>query len=265
MRAFPGCLKRLLCPGVFLVAAGVAGAIKLFDFDRSFDPAQLTARRATVAVADRALEIKGALPDGGPAAGRATLAPSLRPTFKIDLHPRCPGSDVYIPATYLIIVECTGSDFCHKVCHSPGSTDRGTMAYGLARGETFNGLNLPFINADGWREQIDGWGNVEKDANDCVVAVHFACDRYGGAAGAVFFVGFSRSEIPANDLARRDDRSTSRWLASLGTNPGRPWKLPPMPAGVRPTAVRHAWRAGPTGWVSNVAGLPAAPFPREFP
>jgi len=34
----------------------------------------------------------------------------------------------------------------------------------------------------------------------------------------------------------------------------------PVPAGLRPTAVRYAWRAFPTGWLLNNDGLPAAPF-----
>lgn len=39
----------------------------------------------------------------------------------------------------------------------------------------------------------------------------------------------------------------------------------PVPAGLRPTAVRHAWRAFPTGWLLNAHGLPAAPFFRQLP
>jgi sialate O-acetylesterase len=39
----------------------------------------------------------------------------------------------------------------------------------------------------------------------------------------------------------------------------------PLPAGLRPTAVRHAWRAFPTGWLLNADGLPAAPFSRQLP
>jgi sialate O-acetylesterase len=37
------------------------------------------------------------------------------------------------------------------------------------------------------------------------------------------------------------------------------------PANVRVTAVRHAWRAYPTGWLLNADGLPAPPFSRRTP
>ena len=315
-----------------------AGAAEIFTFDRSFDPAQLTARGVTIAVTDGALDIKSTVPasdsgvifplpekgrdlsrfrfveadventgdkplrftfwarsghgwggvstftpDGGPTAGREMLAPGQRGTFKIDLHTRYPGPDVYTPATnpasirwlefvvgdsrstpslrvrslratgeaptgptdisqrvlvpditrdppgpgrrvyqqlpgwektsvthvltlprewkpgakYPVIVEYTGNVFYHKFCHSTGYTDQGTMAYGLARGEKFITLNLPFISVDGQREQIDGWGDIAKTADYCVEAVRAVCEEFGGDAGAVFFVGFSRGEYAA--------------------------------------------------------------------
>ena len=149
--------KFLHCSiGVFtiLIACLTAPAAELFDFGRSFDATQLTARGVTVAVTDGTLDIKGTVPasdsgvvfplpekwrdlsrfrfveadientgdkplrftfwarsghgwggvstftpDGGPTAGRETLAPGQRGTFKIDLHTRYPGKDVYTPAT----------------------------------------------------------------------------------------------------------------------------------------------------------------------
>ena len=275
-------------------------------------------------------------PDGGPAAGRETLAPGQRGTFKIDLHTRYPGKDVYTPATnpasirwlelvvgdsritpslrvrsvratgdapaerpdvsrrvlvpdisrdapgpgrrvyqqlpgwektsvthvltlprewqpgvkYPVIVEYTGNIFYHKFCHSTGYTDQGTMAYGLARGEKFITLNLPFISVDGQREQIDGWGDIDKTADYCVAAVRAVCANFGGDAGAVFFVGFSRGEYAANYLALRDDRIASLWLAFVGTNPGRPWK-PADGAG---------WNKVGLGWDERAARLRGRPW-----
>ena len=275
-------------------------------------------------------------PDGGPAAGRETLAPGQRGTFKIDLHTRYPGADVYTPATnpgaihrlelvfgdsrtspslrvrniratgegparsydvsrrvlvpdvsragpgpgrrayqqlpgwektsvthvltlprewqlgakYPVIVEYTGNVFYHKFCHSTGYTDQGTMAYGLARGEKFICLNLPFISADGQREQIDGWGNIDKTADYCVEAVRFVCERYGGDAGAVFFIGFSRGMLAANYLALRDDRIASLWLAFVGTNPGKPWK----------TTDGAGWKSVGIGWDERAARMQGRPW-----
>jgi hypothetical protein len=275
-------------------------------------------------------------PAAGPAAGRETLAPGQRGTYKIDLHTRYPGPDVYTPATnpasirwlelvvgdnrtvpslrvrtirasgdgpakladlsrrvlvpdispeapgpgrrvyqqlpgwektsvthvltlprewkaggkYPIIVEYTGNVFYHKFCHSTGHTDQGTMAYGLARGEEFLCLNLPFISKDGQREQIDAWGDIDKTADYCIAAVHFVCQRYGGDAGAVFFVGFSRGEYAANYLALRNDRIASLWLGFVGTNPGRPWKA----------ADGAGWNKVGLGWDERAARMQGRPW-----
>jgi len=275
-------------------------------------------------------------PDGGPAAGRETLAPGQRGTFEIDLHTRYPGKDVYTPATnpasirwlelvvgdsrilpslrvrslratgeapaeqpdvsrrvlvpdilrdppapgrrvyqqlpdwkktsvthvltlprewqpgakYPVIVEYTGNVFYHKFCHSTGTTNQGTMAYGLARGEKFITLNLPFISVDGQREQIDGWGDIDRTADYCVAAVRAVCEQFGGDAGAVFFVGFSRGDYAANYLALRDDRIAALWRGFVGTNPGRPWK-PADGAG---------WNKVGLGWDERAARLQGRPW-----
>lgn len=275
-------------------------------------------------------------PEGGPAAGRETLAPGQRGTFKIDLHTRYPGQDVYTPATnpasirwlelvvgdnrtppslrvrsiratgdapasvpvvskrvlvpdisreapgpgrrvyqplpgwestnvthvltlprewkagvkYPIIVEYTGNVFYHKFCHSTGLTEQGNLAYGLARGADFICLNLPFISADGQREQRDGWGDIDLTADYCVSAVRFVCERYGGDPGAVFFVGFSRGEYAANVLALRNDRIAALWLAFIGTNPGRPWR----------SADGAGWKQAGIGWDERAIRLQGRPW-----
>jgi hypothetical protein len=151
---------------------------------------------------------------------------------------------------YPVIVEYTGKVFYHKFCHSTGRTEQGNLACGLARGEKFICLNLPFISADGQREQIDGWGNIDQTADYCVEAVRVACERYGGDAGAVFFVGFSRGEYAANYLALRDDRIASLWLAFVGTNPGRPWKA----------TDGAGWNKVGLGWDERAARLHGRPW-----
>ncbi|WP_414660934.1 alpha/beta hydrolase family protein [Horticoccus sp. 23ND18S-11] len=151
---------------------------------------------------------------------------------------------------YPVIVEYTGNVFYHKFCHSTGLTDQGNLAYGLARGEKFICLNLPFISADGQREQRDGWGDIEKAADYCVAAVRAVCEQFGGDAGAVFFVGFSRGDYAANYLALRDDRIASLWLGFVGTHPGRAWK-PADGAG---------WNKVGLGWDERAARLKGRPW-----
>ncbi|MBL9204504.1 MAG: hypothetical protein JNN01_05430 [Opitutaceae bacterium] len=382
---------RLLVAFVSVVTSVTAETAELYEFGRTFDPAQVTLLATTATVANGALEIKGTrpasegsvvfplveterdlsrfrfveadlentgdqplrftfwalsghgwggvstfTPEGGPAAGRETLAPGQRGTFKIDLHTRYPGQDVYTPATnpasirwlelvvgdnrfppslriwglratgdrtaplpdvsrrvrvpdvsrelpgpgrrvyqqlpgwettrvthvltlprewqstgrYPVIVEYTGNVFYHKFCHSTGLTEQGNLAYGLARGEKFICLNLPFISADGQNEQRDGWGDIERTADYCVEAVRFVCERYGGDPGAVFFVGFSRGEYAANVLALRNDRIAALWLAFVGTNPGRPWR----------SADGAGWKQAGIGWDERAIRLQGRPW-----
>lgn len=212
-----------------------ANAAELFDFGRSFDATQLTARGTTVAVADGALEIKGSL-----------LVSDGSVIFPLPQRSRDLSRYRFIEAD----LENTGNVFYHKFCHSTGRTEQGNLAYGLARGEKFICLNLPFISEDGQREQIDGWGNIDQTADYCVAAVRSVCERYGGDAGAVFFVGFSRGEYAANYLALRDDRIASLWLAFIGTNPGRPWK----------PADGTGWNKVGIGWDERAARLQGRPW-----
>ena len=150
---------------------------------------------------------------------------------------------------YPIIVEYTGNIFYHQFCHSTGYTDQGNIAYGLARGEGFICLNLPFISADGQREEPNGWGDIDKAVDYCIEAVRLVCDQYGGDAHAVFFVGFSRGELAANYLALRNDRIASLWRAFVGTDPGRPW----MPAD------GMGWNKVGLGWDERAARLQGRP------
>jgi hypothetical protein len=76
------------------------------------------------------------------------------------------------------------------------------------------------------------------------------CEKFGGDAGAIFFVGFSRGEYAANYLALRDDRIASLWRGFVGTNPGRPWK-PADGAG---------WNKVGLGWDERAARLRGRPW-----
>ena len=151
---------------------------------------------------------------------------------------------------YPIIVEYTGNIFYHKFCYSTGYAHQGTRAYGLARGDGFICLNLPFLTADGQREEPNGWGDIDKAVDYCIEAVRLVCDQYGGDAHAVFFVGFSRGELAANYLALRNDRIASLWRAFVGTNPGRPWK----------PADGTGWNKVGLGWDERAARLQGRPW-----
>lgn len=139
---------------------------------------------------------------------------------------------------YPVIVEYTGNRFFHKFCHSTGRTADGKLAYGLARGENFICLNLPFISTDGQREQTDGWGDIERAAEYALAAIEDAVTNFGADAAAIVFTGFSRGDYAANYLALRDDRIAAVWSAFLVTrDPGAPWSAP-----------GEGWRGVGRGW-----------------
>lgn len=146
-------------------------------------------------------------------------------------------------ATYPVIVEYTGNRFYHKFCYSTGRTADGHLAAGLTRGETFITLNLPFISEDGQREQIDGWGDIQRGVDYCLAALEDVFRHFGGDRSAVFFTGFSRGDYAANYLALRDDRIAPVWRGFLTAgNPGRTW-----------SGADQGWRKVGLGWNDRAA------------
>ncbi len=145
-----------------------------------------------------------------------------------------------------VIIEYTGNVFYHKYCHSTGRTDQGNLAYGLARGERFICLNLPFISEEGKREQVDGWGDIEKGVDYCLAALDFVQENYGADPRAVFFTGFSRGSYAANYLALRHERIARVWAGFLTLrNPGVEW----------PSAEVRGWRGVDVGWNERAARM----------
>lgn len=150
---------------------------------------------------------------------------------------------------YPVIVEFTGNRFYHKFCYSTGRTADGKLAAGLARGEKFIVLNLPFVSEDGQREQIDGFGDVARGVDYALAALEEVWTRFGGDRRAVFFTGFSRGDYAANRLALHDDRIAAVWRGFLTTrNPGAAWD---------PKA-GDGWRKVGLGWNERAARMGGA-------
>lgn len=126
-------------------------------------------------------------------------------------------------STYPVIVEYTGNRFYHKFCYSTGRTHDGKLAAGLARGEKYITLNLPFVSVDGQQEQIDGWGDIKRGVEYCLAALEDVFAQFGGDRRAVFFTGFSRGDYAASYLALHDDRIAAVWRGFIGRHPGKPW------------------------------------------
>lgn len=160
-------------------------------------------------------------------------------------------------AKYPLIVEYTGNVFYFKWCHSTGFTDQGTMAYGLARGERFILLNLPFVATDGQQEEPNGWGSIEKTEDYCLQALKFVSENYGADMSQVFYTGFSRGEIAMNYLALRDDQIAPVWRGFIGADPAVPsakkWLGTP------------GWHNCADGWDERGARLLGRPFFNKHP
>lgn len=161
---------------------------------------------------------------------------------------------------YPVIIEFTGNRFYHKFCYSTGRTADGKLAAGLARGEKFIVLNLPFVSEDGQREQIDGFGDVARGVDYALAALEEVFVRFGGDRRAVFFTGFSRGDYAANRLALHDDRIAAVWRGFLTTrHPGAAWD-PKAGDGWRKVGLgwnERAARMGGAGWFYEPAGLGA--------
>lgn len=155
---------------------------------------------------------------------------------------------------YPVIVEFTGNVFYDKFCHSTGLTEQGNLAYGLARGERFICLNLPFVSEDGTREQANGWGSVERTADYCLAAIDDCVATYGGDRPNVFYTGFSRGEIAANFVALRDDRIAGVWRAFVGCDPSVPWVVG-----------EKGWNGSNVDFASRAARLRGRPTTRAAP
>ncbi len=72
----------------------------MFDFERAFDPAQLTARGATVAVIDVALEIKGTAPDSDSGVAALRAQARLEWDAAAGRFPNRPDCDVFAGPGY---------------------------------------------------------------------------------------------------------------------------------------------------------------------
>jgi sialate O-acetylesterase len=69
---------------------------------------------------------------------------------------------------------------------------------------------------------------------------------------------------PTQAFELADDNGPSTAPTSVEILDGNRLRLH-APSINRPTFVRHAWRAYPTGWLLNAHGLPSAPFSRRIP
>jgi len=184
--------------------------------------------------------------DDDPAPGRRVgiVAPEYSGT---EVH-----HSLYLPAdwerggAYPIIAEYPGNgphgnargDTC------TGKVEDCNLGYGLSGGSGFIWVCLPFVSADGRRNQLQWWGDVEATVGYCRSVVTGLFENYGGDPARVFMAGFSRGSIACNFIGLHDDEIASLWrgfICHSHYDGVRKW---PYPGSDRPAAAERLARLG---------------------
>lgn len=116
---------------------------------------------------------------------------------------------------YPVIVEYAGNgpytnDY-GDVC--TGKVEDCSLGYGISGGEGFIWVCLPYVSADGRRNQLQWWGDIEATVNYCKRAVPRVCEEYGGDPAKVILTGFSRGSIACNFIGLHDEAIAALWCA----------------------------------------------------
>jgi hypothetical protein len=116
---------------------------------------------------------------------------------------------------YPLIVEYAGngpySNAYGDTC--TGRVEDCNLGYGMSNGAGCIWICLPYVSADGRRNQRQWWGNVDATVEYCLAVVPQVCRAYGGDPSAVLLAGFSRGAIACNYIGLRDDRIAGLWRA----------------------------------------------------
>ena len=113
---------------------------------------------------------------------------------------------------YPIIAEYPGNILYFKNTYSTGKAEQGDIGYGMSKGVGAIWVNLPFINRDRTREQLDGFGNVDATAEFARRVIREVVLKYSGDSGAVILTGFSRGGAACGFIGLRDAATADVWL-----------------------------------------------------
>jgi len=184
--------------------------------------------------------------DDEPAPGRRVRA----------VVPEYAGTEVhhslYLPAdwergrAYPIIAEYPGNGPCRNphgdTC--TGKVEDCSLGYGLSGGSGFIWVCLPFMSADGGRNQLQWWGDVDATVGYCRNVVASICEEHGGDASKVFLAGFSRGSIACNFIGLHDDKIASLWRGFICHSHYDGVMEWPYPGSDRPAAAERLARLG---------------------
>ncbi|MHB0937510.1 MAG: alpha/beta hydrolase [Armatimonadota bacterium] len=156
--------------------------------------------------------------DGEPAPGRRVKRqlPEYRET---EVHHL-----LYLPedwrpgGRYPVIVEYPGNGPVHVAPmhdYSSGLVEDCPLGYGISAGRGCIWAALPFVSADGQRNQGEWWGDAEATVRYCLDAVREICAGFGGDTDAVILAGFSRGALACNYIGLRHDEIAGLWRAFI--------------------------------------------------
>ncbi len=115
--------------------------------------------------------------------------------------------------SYPVIVEYAGNGpFKNKLGDTcSGKVEDCNLGYGISGGKGVIWLCLPYVSADGKKNQLQWWGDVEATAAYCKKVIPQICKDYGGDSSAVILAGFSRGSIACNFIGLHDDEIANFW------------------------------------------------------
>ena len=118
---------------------------------------------------------------------------------------------------YPVIIEYPGNgpykNQYGDVCS--GKPDDAHLGYGIGGGKDFIWVAVPFISADGQKNQLKWWGDIEASVNYTIQLVKNVCCEFGGDSSLVFLTGFSRGAIGCNYIGLHNDEIADLWCAFI--------------------------------------------------
>lgn len=92
------------------------------------------------------------------------------------------------------------------------------IGYALSGGKGFIWVVLPFVSADGKKDEAWWWGDVSATVAYAKAAVPAICQQWGGDPGRVVLTGYSRGAIACNYIGLHDDGIAKLWRAIIAAS-----------------------------------------------
>jgi len=114
---------------------------------------------------------------------------------------------------YPVLVEYAGNgNYRNKYGDvSTGEVEDSKLGYGISGGADYIWLCLPYVSADGTKNQTVWWGDVDATVAYAKREVARTCEEWGGDSGKIVLCGFSRGAIACTYIGLHDDEIAALW------------------------------------------------------